>query len=243
MTDLFQEVEEEVRQDRLKRIWQQFGGLIIGLAVIVLAGVGGWRLYQAWSADQARNHSVDFVHAQTLLHEGKAAEAAEAFAALRGKGPQIYRQLALMEAGAAKAGQGDLPGAIADFDAAAAAAKDPIVRDMARLRAAYVVAETQDLAAVQARLAPIIEAGGAISYPARELLGVKAWDAGQFDLARQTFQSLSDAFQTPDSVRQRAQLALSVLGPGAAASAPAPAGEKQKQAAPPAPRPVGGETK
>src|SRR5262249_1272937 len=155
----------------------------------------------------------------------------EAFGALKGKGPEIYRQLALMEAGAAKAGGGDLPGAIADFDAAAAAAKDPIVRDMARLRAAYIVAGTQDLAARPARLTARIDAGGPVPYPARELLGVEAWEAGQFDLARQTFQGLSDAFQTPDSVRQRAQLALQVLGPGAAPT-PAPAGEKQKQAVP-----------
>jgi hypothetical protein len=112
---------------------------------------------------------------------------------------------------------------------------------MARLRAAYLAAETQDFPALRARVQPIIEAGGPISYLARELLGVEAWEAGQFELARQTFQSLSDAFQTPDSVRQRAQLALAVLGPGAAApraSGPgAPAGEgAAKQAS-------GGETK
>jgi hypothetical protein len=111
------------------------------------------------------------------------------------------------------------------------------------LRAAYIAAETQDFAAVQARLQPLIEAGGPISFPARELLGVEAWEAGQFDLARQTFQGLSDAFQTPDSVRQRAQLALAVLGPGAEqAESPAQAGAAGAAPAE-TPRTPGGETK
>jgi hypothetical protein len=140
--------------------------------------------------------------------------------------------MAKMGRAAALVEQGDLQAALAGFDAAAAGARDPIVRDMARLRAAYLAADTQDFEAVQARLQPLIEAGGPISYSARELLGVEAWEAGRFDLARQTFQSLSDAFQTPETVRQRAQLALAVLGPGAQAPArDVPAG-KAKTAAP-----------
>jgi hypothetical protein len=129
--------------------------------------------------------------------------------------------------------QGDLDGALAGFDAAAERANDPVMRDTIRLRAAYIAAETQDFAALQTRLEPLLESDSRISYLAKELLAVEAWEAGQLDIARDTLENLSLAFDAPEPVRQRAQLALSGIGQAPATSAdgadaPAPSeGENQ----------------
>jgi hypothetical protein len=101
------------------------------------------------------------------------------------------------------------------------------MRDTARLRAAYIVAETQDFAALQPRLQPLIESDSRLSYLARELLGIEAWEAGNLDLARETLQNLTLAFDAPEAVQQRAQVALAVIGPAPetsadGANAPAP---------------------
>jgi hypothetical protein len=234
---LIREVDEEVRRDRARKLFERYGPWLAGALAAVLLGVGGWRLFEAWSVQRARAQAEEFAQAQGLLRAGDAKTAATAFGALAGQGPAIYRDMAKMERAAALAAGGDLQGALKGFDAAAQGARDPIVRDMARLRAAYLAAETQDFPAVQRRLQPLIDAGGPISFLARELLGVEAWEAGRFDLARQTFESLSDAFQTPDSIRQRAQLALAVLGPGA------PADAARAAPATGAPRAPGGDTK
>ena len=43
MSDIFQEVDEEVRRERLEQLWKRYGIYIIAAVLLVLACVGGWR--------------------------------------------------------------------------------------------------------------------------------------------------------------------------------------------------------
>jgi len=227
VTDVFEEIEEEVRRDRYAEWARKYGPWALGAVAALALGFAGYRLYEGYQRGQSQDRSAEFAAALKLIEEGKQDEAAAAFETLSKDGPPAFRLLSTMQRAGILAERGDLAAALEAFDAAAAAARDPIVRDTARLRAAYLVAETQDFAAVRARLEPIIAEGGAVSFLARELLGAEAWEAGERDLARDTFQALSDAFNAPESVRQRAQIALAVIGPAEAAgdAAPAAAGE------------------
>ena len=38
MADIFNEVDEEVRRERLKQLWDRYGIFIIGLAVLLVVG-------------------------------------------------------------------------------------------------------------------------------------------------------------------------------------------------------------
>ncbi|MBI1186237.1 MAG: tetratricopeptide repeat protein [Alphaproteobacteria bacterium] len=220
MTDVFEEVEEEVRRDRYQRLWSRWGVWIMGAAAIIVLGVAGWRLY-VWNADrQATQVSTDFIAAQKALNDGDLEGAAKTFAALSQNGPTAYRELAQLEAAAIKLEEGELEEALAGFDAVAASARNDIVRDSARLRAAYIFADTGDFAGLQQRLQPLIDAEGPFAYLARELLAVEAWKEGRFDLARETAQPISLAFDVPESLRQRIQILLAVLGPGQSDAAP-----------------------
>lgn len=231
-TDSFvNEVDESLRQDRMLTLAKQYGPLLIGVFVIILLAVGAWQGWKSYSVGQSREHAVEFAAAQQMAAEGIQSgnldQAKAEFARLSGEGPQVYRTMSRLEHAAILETQGDLEAALAEFDQAAEDANDPIMRDTARLRAAYIVAETQDFPALQTRLQPLIESDSRISYLARELLGVEAWEAGNLDLARETLQNLTLAFDAPEAVQQRAQVALSVIGPapetsadGAAAPAP-----------------------
>lgn len=234
---IFEEVEESLRQDRYLAFFRKYGLLIAAGVVAVLLGILGVRAFQSWQVNSARQHADTFAAAEQLLAKGDSKGASAAFDQLSKTGPQTYRVMAMMDRAATLEVQGDMQGALAQFDAAAAAAQDHTLRDSARLRAAYLAAETQDFQAVRARLQPLIDAGGPISYMAKELLGVEAWEAGDTALARSTLENLQLAFDAPDPVRQRAQLVLNVMGPAPEQPA-APATPAQ---APPAPRP--GDTK
>ena len=43
LTDIFHEVDEEVRRERLQKLWERYSIYIIALAVLIVAGVGAWR--------------------------------------------------------------------------------------------------------------------------------------------------------------------------------------------------------
>lgn len=241
-TDSFvQEVDERVRQDQVLSAVKKYGPYVLGLFIAVLIGLGAWQWWQDKQVEDARRHADLYVAAQELARNGDVAGAKAAFERLTTDGPPNYRAMAHMEHAAILETEGDLEGAIRDFDAAAQTTKDPIMRQSAQLRAAYIVADTQDFPALQRRLQPLIDGGGQVSYLARELLGIEAWENGQNDLARETFENLRLAFEAPESIHQRAQIALAVIGPAAAgAAAPAPAGG---QPAAPARAPSEGETK
>lgn len=225
-----QEVDEGLRQDRMLGIAKRYGPWLIGVFAIFILGLGGWQLWKSQSLDAARRHAEAYSAAQAQLQAGNIAEAKAEFERLSNEGPRVYRAMAQMEHAAILVQEGDLEAALAGFDAAAETAPDQIMRESAQIRAAYIAADTQDFAALRTRLQPLIDSDSRVSYLAKELLAIEAWEAGDADLARQTLEQLTLAFEAPDSLRQRAQIALSVLGPAPetqetpadGASAPAP---------------------
>lgn len=225
------EVDESLRQDRIVSFFKNNAVIIAaGLFGIVVA-VGGWQAYQHYRLEGARSHAEEYSEAQRQFQENNLADAKASFETLSTEGPGVYRAMAMMERAAILEQEGDLAGAVAGFDAAAEAASDPIMRDTARLRAAYIAADTQDFPALRTRLQPLVESDSRLSYLARELLAIEAWEAGEIDLARTTLENLQLAFEAPQAVQERARVALAVIGPApeaaadGAASEAAPAGE------------------
>jgi hypothetical protein len=222
-----QEVNESLRQDQALAAAKRYGPWLLGAFVIFIVGVLGWQAWEDQQLKSARAQSDAYAAAIELAAAGNFDDAKTAFEDMSDEGPQVYRVMAQIQSAAILEHQGDLEGALAGFDAAAEDANDAVMRDTIRLRAAYIAAETQDFAALQTRLEPLTSSESRVSLLARELLAVEAWEAGQHDLARDTLQNLALAFDAPEGVRRRAQIALSVLGPAPAtpadgADAPAP---------------------
>jgi hypothetical protein len=223
-----QEVDESLRQDRMLSLAKKYGPYLIGLFILFIAALGGWQFWQQHRIESARQHADAYHAAQQLAAEGNLDGAKAEFERLSNEGPQVYRAMARMEHAAILSMQGDLEGALREFDEAAEAATDKTMRESAQIRAAYIAADTGDFAALRTRLQPLIDSDTRVSYLAKELLAIEAWEAGDLTLARNTLQELTLAFEAPDSMRQRAQVALSVIGPAPeetpadGAQAPAP---------------------
>ena len=232
VSDIFEEVEEKLREDKLQVWWSKYGNVAIGAAVGLVLFVGAYSAYQSWrSSVNAATGERFAVLQQSIQSDPAAAQAALTTFEKSAHGG--YKALAEMERAGALQAQGDLRGAVAAFDNAARLANEPVIKQSAQLRAAYVAAETENFTALEGRLQPLIDSRGPFSYLARELVGVKAYEAGQPERARTEFTYLETALDAPDGVRQRASSFLSVLGPApeppapVAAPAPAKTGEKK----------------
>src|SRR6185503_17027586 len=94
VSDIFSEVDEEVRREQLKKLWDRYGSLVIAACVLLVVAVGGWRAYEWWEAKKAAEAGTAFQAAITLAGENKNKEAEEAFAKLAGTGTASYRMLA-----------------------------------------------------------------------------------------------------------------------------------------------------
>ncbi len=235
-TDSFvNEVDENLRREQAVSLARRYGPYVLGAFVALLLLIGGWQIWREYNVGSARRHAEEYAAAQALFEAGNFDEAKTEFERLSNEGPRIYRAMARMEHAAILVQEGDLDGAITGFDSAAEIAPDKIMRESAQIRAAYLAADTVDFPTLRTRLDPLIASNTGVSYLAKELLGVEAWEAGDTALARQTFEQLVLALGAPDSLRQRARVALSVLGPAPASETPADGAT--------APAPSEGETK
>ena len=213
MSELFDEVDEEVRRDQLKKLWDQYSIYIIALALLIIAGVGGWRGYQYLEAKKAAEAGAAFDKAAELSEANKHAEAEAAFADLAAKAPWGYRMLARLRT-AAEVASRDKPAAAKMFDDIAA---DTSVgapeRDLARIRAAQLLLETTTYPNMLQRLEPATAAGATFRHTARELLALSAWRANDTTAARQWLDLIANDGESPPSLRSRAEALQALLPP------------------------------
>src|SRR6266568_4785585 len=94
VSDIFREIDEEVRRERLRKLWDQYSNVLIAVALLIIIGIGGWRLYQWWETKQAAEAGRQFETAVLLSEQGKHDEAAAAFAKLAAEATGGYRTLA-----------------------------------------------------------------------------------------------------------------------------------------------------
>ena len=104
--EFIREVNDEYRRDRLAQIWSRYSGVFIGLAVLVVLGVGGWRYWQHAQAQQSEAASLRFEEALRRAKDGTPEDAETAFAGVVADAPFGYRLLARLRA-AAEAGKAD----------------------------------------------------------------------------------------------------------------------------------------
>jgi hypothetical protein len=223
MTDIFDEVEEDLRRERLKKVWDRFAPLIVGGAVLIVAGVGGWRVYQHLQTQWAAEAGDRYRAAMQLSNEGKEAEAAAAFAALGQDGTSGYRTIGRLRA-AAELAERDPKAAIAAYESFANDTSEPqALRDVARLRAGYLLVDNGTYAEARRTVESLVLPGNPFRHGAREVLGLAAWKADNLDEARRWLEALVSDAEAPASARQRGDLVLDILNAPGPPPTPTPA--------------------
>ena len=211
--DLFvREVDEELRQDKLKSVWRRFGTILISAAVAVVLAVAAWTGYQTWSENRANASGDRFLAALNAARDGNADEALKGLNALEADGTGAYPLLARFKAATLTAAKNP-KGAIAAFDAVAAdnTVAQPL-RDIAKLRAAYLLVDHGTYADVAARAEALSADGNPMRYSALESMGLAAYKAGDNANAQKLFELITADSAAPQSLAQRAQIMLSLIG-------------------------------
>jgi hypothetical protein len=206
VADIFQEVDEEVRREQLKKLWQRYGNYIIAACVLVIVAVGAWRGYEWWEAKKAVEAGAAFEQAVTLAESGKHQEAEAAFAKLAIDGTAGYRLLARLRE-AAELGTNDPKAAVKAYDEIAAdKSVGQVIRDLATLRAGFLLVDTSSYGDMRTRLEPLTGADRSFRHSARELLALSAWKEGDMGAARQWADMIMTDPQTPAGTRSRAEV-------------------------------------
>lgn len=213
MTDIFQEVDEEVRHERYKQLWKKHGWVVVVAAVALIVGVGGYEAWNAYRQDRQLEEAARYGEAMGTIQNGNLEAGVEAMSRLAEDGSYGYAQLAAFEAARAQIEAGRTEQGVAAYRAIAGSADyDDSLRDLARLLAVMHGIGLGDPAGLQDEIAPLTEAGNPFRPAALELSALLALEQGDRATARQRYAAIADDTAAPQGYRTRATQMLATLG-------------------------------
>ena len=210
MSDIFQEVDEEVRREKLKQLWERHSNLIVSVALLIVLAVAGWRGYEWWELKKAAESGTQFEAAIKLAEEGKPAEAQAVFSKIAQEGSSGYRILARFRE-AAELAKTDGTGAAKLYASLAAdSSLDRALRDLAAVREGLVLVDTAPLAELNGKLEPLTTADRPFRHTARELLALSAWRNGDAAAAKRWLDLIATDAETPAGTRARMDVLMTL---------------------------------
>ena len=231
----FREVDEELRQDKVKAVWTRFGTWLLVGAVAVVAVTAGTVAYEHYQTTNANAAGDRFAQAVKLADDGKPDEALKALQAVIDNGVGAYPALARLSIGGIEAKAGRTKEAVAAYDAVSATDGAPNgLRDMAAIRAAYVLVDSGTLDDVRQRVERLSGDSDPLRFPAREAIALAAWKADDAKTAKPLLDQLVTDPGTPRDISGRARILLDLINSGATGPNALPPAEDNGTAAAPA---------
>jgi hypothetical protein len=203
---LIREVDEELRRDRMRKLWRQTGPWIIGGAVAVVLAVAGYEGWTWWQKTQAAKSSDQF-YAATKIADGTDLDAAKkALDGVVAQGSGGYPMLAQFREAALLAQNGKIDEAVAAYDGLATSLNDTHVRELALVLAGNLLIDKGDVAAVEQRVGGLITPASPMRNAAREVMGLVQYKAGKLDDAVKNFQAILADPAAPRDAQNRVQI-------------------------------------
>jgi hypothetical protein len=203
VSDIFREVEEEVRQERLQKWWKKYGDYVIAGISVVVIGVAGWKLWQHWEQQQRLKASSQYESALQISAAGQNDLAAQAYGQIAKKAPGGYAAVAQLAEADELAAIGQVNDAVALY--MKVAKKDSGgLGQVARMRAAWAQGDKLSTAELKVLLGPLNDGKSQWRFLAQELLAYRAYHDGQIGDALTEYRSIAAAAEAPSSLRQRA---------------------------------------
>ncbi len=248
MTDIFQEVDQSLREESVASLWKRWQWVVYGLIAAAVLGVAGYETWRGMRDSEIDKSAMVYDAGFAARENNDLAAARTSFAQLETDKTGFKALSGHMLAGVEKDLTNDMTAVEAHL-ASAAAADTGVLGDLATLKLAYAKADAASLADLETILKPLLERAGPATAMAKELIGAKALAEGDVERARAEFEALALDLEAPRGVQARVQQALATLparkvnldAPGIpAATTPAPTSPAPPTPAPanPAPAPA-----
>jgi hypothetical protein len=209
VSDIFHEVEEEVRRERLEKIWKDYSDYIVAAICLLVIGVAGLQLWRVYDQRERAKASEAYSQAEQLYESGQTDLAAQSFAHLAATAPSGYAEIARLQEADAMMASGKHDEAIALYKKIVAG-DNKLLAEVARIHEAWGVADTASRADLEKLLSPLTDATNPWRYTAREIFAYWDYHNGDTAKAQQEYASLAAASGLPAQVHGRA-LAMSTF--------------------------------
>lgn len=209
----YREVDEELRRDRARSLWERYGKLAIGAFVLFLAALAGAIYWNNQKDVRAGKEAEKLIGAFDDVSGGnKAAAIAKLDELAKGKAPG-YRAAALLTKADLAVEANDLKSAAALFGQVADDKDlDESYRNLALVRRTAVEFDTLQPQVVVDRLKPLAVSGNPWFGSAGEMVATSYLKLNKPGDAARIFAAIAKDKQVPDSIRTRAVQMAGSLG-------------------------------
>ena len=215
MSDIFREVDEEIRQENYARLWKRYGAYAIGFAVLLVAGVAGYQIWQSYDLQRRTELSDRYVAITDQIVEDQNDAGQAALAEIADPSAKGYGTLAAFMRAQLLAEAGNTAEATAIWDEIAEQSPSgDSFRAIATLLSVMHQLDGGDPTALSARLQPLLEPGQPFRTSAQELDALLAIKQGDEDRARARLEAIDQNILAPPAVRERAAQLMATLRSG-----------------------------
>ena len=183
---LIREVDEELRRDRMRKLWRQGGPWVIAAAVAVVLGVAGYEGWMWYTKNQAARSSDQFYAATKIADGTDVAGAKKALDDVIAQGSGGYPMLAQFREASLLATQGKTDEAVAAYDTLSSSLTNTHLRELALVLGASLLIDKGDVSAVEQRVGGSLTPASPMRNAAREVMGLAQYKAGKLDDAMST---------------------------------------------------------
>jgi len=200
----FREVDQSLAEDRQWEFFSQNAPMVIGAASVIVLAVGSWQFMKAQQKSAAENAAIEFRDVVVTL-EKTPDEGREALSAFAADAPDGYGVLAQFRQAASLARSGAREDALVIYrEIYEDGRASKRLTDLARIRASYLsISDGRD--AVLRDIGALSEDGSAFGAYAREIVGVAALAAEDFETAQSMFERATLELTAPENIRLRAE--------------------------------------
>ena len=202
------EVNEELRRQQLKSIWDRFGVYIIGFAVLIILSVGGNEIINHLNNRVSQRESNAFDNALSLIEKGNDSAGLDQLIELT-EGKTGYKGLALFRLSSESLTNGNYQEAV-DYLKKASLDKTLTnnLRVFAKIKAGLILVDNGSFSEVDVLLKEVIESGGPFSFHAKEILALALIKNGRDLEAQEIFQEIANDASAPPVLARRAEIFL-----------------------------------
>ncbi len=206
------EIDEELKNEKLKKIWDKYGLFIIIFVVLAVSAAVSFETFKAWNEKRNQEFSDTYAYALNLQNQGRYAEAMEVLDKLQKSKKAVYSDIAEIQMANIMMEQNKVEEAIAILENVV---KDkdfnPQMKQIAIIKLASYKLDYAPSEEIQSMLAPLVRENGVWTNIAKEMLAMLAVRDGDLDRAKTLYQEISVAANTPETLKARAQDMLNVI--------------------------------
>ena len=202
------EVNEELRRQQLKSIWDRFGIYVIGFAVLIVLSVGGNEIMNYLNNRLSQRESIAFDNALNLIEEGNDNIGLDQLIKLT-ESKTGYKGLAFFRLSSESLSNGNHLKAL-DYLKKASMDKTLTknLRVFAKIKAGLILVDNGNASEVGILLEEVIQNGGLFSFHAKEILALALINDGRDLEAQEIFQEIANDALAPPVLARRAEIFL-----------------------------------